>query len=338
MSDIENDQKGGIGQERVYVSEIQRFCVHDGPGIRTVVFVLGCPLRCKWCQNPENMKPVPQLLFSGGGCIGCGACVPACPRGANTVDGDEHCLLDRKACTACGRCAEVCQPGARKLSGTPYTVDEVYEEIIKDRVVYSNTGGGVTLSGGEFAMYPDFARRLLERCKRENIHTALETCGYVKWEAFERIAPYTDLFLYDIKALDQKTHKEWTGVDNKQILENLSRLPSLGKEIIARVPLVPGVNDDEGEFTGIVELVRSLDSVRGLHIMPFHHIGRTKYEMLDKPYLVGGLKEPDERLLERCRDIAKTHGLLVDIGGSDCFTAVEKKRAKRDERFFIYDF
>jgi pyruvate formate lyase activating enzyme len=338
LSKFANDGKEGKKQERVYISEIQRFCVHDGPGIRTVVFVLGCPLDCKWCQNPENIKVEPQLLYSGGKCFGCAACVTVCPAGANTVDAGGTCRIDRKACTACGRCVEVCHPGARKLSGTAYTVDEVYREISKDSVVYSNTAGGVTLSGGEFTMYPDFARRLLARCKRENVHTALETCGYAKWEVFERIAPYTDLFLYDIKTRDPKKHREWTGVDNTLILDNLSRLSAMGKEIIVRVPLVPGVNDDEGEFTGIVELVRSLPAVNVLHIMPFHHIGRTKYEMLDQPYRVGGLKEPTERVLERCKLIAQKHQLLVDIGGSNCFTAAPKKQDGLKEKFHIYDF
>lgn len=330
--------KGRHREDRVYISEIQRFCVHDGPGIRTVVFVLGCPLSCKWCQNPENIRALPQLLFSRGKCIGCSACIGACPEQANTVDKSGKCRIDRKICTACGRCVEVCYPGARKLSGTQYTVDEVFKEIMKDRIIYSNTNGGVTLSGGEFTMFADFAARLLEKCKKENIHTALETCGYSKWEIFVRIASYTDMFLYDIKTIDPQKHRKWTGVDNERVLNNLSRLADMGKEIIVRVPLIPGVNDDEGEFTGIVEFVRSLRTVNILHIMPFHHIGQTKYEMLDQPYHVSGMKQPPESVLWRCKRIAEEHQLLVDIGGSNCFTANPKKQGGRKKQFYIYDF
>ena len=193
-NDIEN-HKERLREDRVYISEIQRFCVHDGPGIRTVVFVLGCPLVCKWCQNPENIRALPKLLFSRGKCIGCKGCIDICPEGANAVDESGKCRVDRTICTSCGCCVDVCYPGARKLSGKQYTVDEVFHEIMRDRIVYENTAGGVTLSGGEFTMYTDFAARLLERCRKEKIHTALETCGYAEWEAFERIAPHTDMFL-----------------------------------------------------------------------------------------------------------------------------------------------
>lgn len=331
-------QKDECNNDRVFISEIQRFCVHDGPGIRTVVFVLGCSLRCKWCQNPENLRVNPQLMFLCEKCVGCSACHQVCPVHTNIFDETGKIKINRSLCTNCGQCVEVCYPGARKLCGKPYTVDEVYHEIIRDRIVYRNTSGGVTLSGGEFTLFPDFACKLLDKCKQSNIHTALETCGYVKWEIIKRIARFTDLFLYDIKIIDPEKHRKWTGVDNKLILDNISRLASMGKNIIVRVPLIPGFNDDDHQFGRIVEFVRSLHTIDVLHIMPFHHIGESKYEMLDMPYHVRKLKEQNENVIKRCKHIGEENQLHVDIGGSNCFSMVGEKRQGQNNKFYIYDF
>lgn len=322
--------------DRIYISNIQRFSVHDGPGIRTLVFFLGCPLRCKWCQNPENLKAQPQLTYNRQDCIGCGECLKVCPQDAISVDQKGRIQTDRNRCEACGRCVEVCFPGARSICGTSYTVEGCFKEILKDRVFYRNSGGGVTLSGGEPTMYPDFVSRLLELCQEEGIYTAIETCGHTNWKSLERVARFTDLFLYDIKAIDPEKHRRWTGVDNRRILSNARRLARMKKKMIVRVPLIPGVNDNEQEFRRIVEFAKSLETVKTMHLLPFHHIGKSKYETLDMDYAVNKLKEPDEKKIEKCRQIGEQYGLRVDIGGSGFVSEGPEPRAKQKEAFFIY--
>jgi pyruvate formate lyase activating enzyme len=211
----------------------------------------------------------------------------------------------------------VCHSGARKLSGRVYSVEEVWNEVIKDRVFYRNTSGGVTLSGGEITLYPDFADALLTRCREEGIHTAVETCGYAPWESLAGTVRNCDLILYDIKLIDSERARIWTGAGNDLVLENAGRLASGGKHIVVRVPLVPGVNTDDGELVRIAEFVRSLGSIGTLHILPFHHFGRSKYEALGMAYPLDGMEEPDAETIDRCEAIAERHGLKVDIGGSD---------------------
>lgn len=322
----------------VHVSNIQRFSVHDGPGIRTIVFFLGCPLQCQWCQNPENLRPQPQLTYNWGDCIGCGRCLDVCPQDAIYMDKKGRIQTDRNRCEACGRCVEVCFPGARSICGKAYTVADCFREILKDKVFYNNTGGGVTLSGGEPTMYPDFASRLLELCQEERIYTAIETCGHASWKSLEKIARFTDLFLYDIKAIDPKKHRQWTGVDNRLILSNARRLAKMKKEMIIRVPLIPGVNDDEEEFKRIAEFVKSLETVKTMHVLPFHHIGKSKYETLDMDYAVSELKEPEAEKIEKCQRIGEQYGLRVDIGGSGFISEGHETKAKPKRTFYIYPY
>jgi pyruvate formate lyase activating enzyme len=215
-------------------------------------------------------------------------------------------------------------------------VDECFKEILKDRVFFRNTAGGVTLSGGEPTMYPEFVSRLLKLCREEGIYTAIETCGYTSWKSLEKVAKSTDLFLYDIKAIDPKKHREWTGAGNRLILSNARKLAQIKKKMIIRVPLIPGVNDDEEEFKRIVEFAKSLETVETMHLLPFHHIGRSKYETLDMDYAVGGLKEPDEEKIEKCRRIGEEAGLRVDVGGSGFVSESPKRREKEEEPFYIY--
>jgi pyruvate formate lyase activating enzyme len=231
---------------------------------------------------------------------------------------------------------DVCFLGARGIYGKSYTVEDCFEEILKDKVFYRNTGGGVTLSGGEPTLYPDFLIRLFELCKEEGIHTAIETCGYTSWKSFEKIAGSIDLFLYDIKVIDPEKHRVWTGVDNRLILRNAQKLARMGKKMIVRVPLVPGVNDGEEEFRRIAEFAKSLETVKTMHLLPFHHIGQSKYETLDMEYAVSDLAEPNQGTIRKCRRIAEEVGLRVNIGGSGFVSESPETDETPRESFFIY--
>jgi len=271
-------------------------------------------------------------------CIGCGECVKACTEGAIYIDGNGQLVTEREKCTICGECVNVCYSKARMICGKCYTVEELFKEIMKDKVTFFETSGGVTLSGGEFTLYPEFVCELLEKCRNEHIHTAIETCGYVKWSSLLRIEPYVDLFLYDVKLISPDKHKEWTGIDNSLILENLKKLSGMGSNIIIRVPLIPGVNDDEEEFTRIAEYVKSLGNITDIHIMPFHQLGSSKYKAIGLDYTLTDLTEDNSEKIEKCRIIAQNHGLKVDIGGSDIVSGKKEQKEKKEINYFIYKF
>lgn len=311
-----------------FISNIQRFSVHDGPGIRTIIFFMGCILRCKWCQNPENLKARPQLMFNRQECISCGECVKVCPEHAIYFNEKGEIQTDREKCKTCGNCAEVCYPEARKICGRSYTVDEVFKEILKDKIFYKNTSGGVTLSGGECTLFTEFVCELLEKCQQGSIHTTVETCGYTKWENIEKIAKFTDLFLYDIKVINPDKHRKWTGVDNSIILDNVYKLAKIGKNIIIRVPLIPSINDDEKEFRKIAEFVNSINGVNILHILPFNQFGKSKYKSLDMKYSLNELKEQNEEAISRCKYIGKQYNLFINIGGSGFVSEIPRNQKK----------
>jgi pyruvate formate lyase activating enzyme len=314
----------------VNVSNVQRFCVHDGPGIRTVVFFLGCPLRCRWCQNPETLDREPVLMFNKEKCVGCAACDEACAEKATyqSSDGTRH--FERARCTTCGRCVLSCYFKARELSGRAFTARTLLEEILKDRVVFGNSGGGVTLSGGEPMIYPGFVAELLSGCRNRGIHTAVETCGSVPWGHFEQVLPFADLFLYDIKLIDAQKHEQWTGVHNSVILDNARVLCERGKRIIVRVPLIHQVNDDDGEFTAIARFAVGLKNVDELHILPFHQVGSSKYALVGKDYGMQGVSEENDQRIARCRQIAEGLGLRVSVGGTGFRTYVDVQRVERE--------
>jgi pyruvate formate lyase activating enzyme len=324
------------GRSAAYVSNIQRFCVHDGPGIRTTVFLLGCPLRCRWCQNPENLAREPALLFNAGQCAGCGACLEVCEHGAVSRGDDGGLRFDRARCTACGRCVPSCWFKARELAGRLYSVPALLEEVLKDRVAFRNSGGGVTLSGGEPLLEPEFASRLLEACGRAGLHTAVETCGAVPWGHFERVLPHVDLFLYDLKLTDPEKHRRWTGGDNRAVLSNARALAQAGKRLIVRVPLVPGVNDDDGEFEAIAGFAAGLRNVEELHLLPFHQVGASKYALAGLAYRMQDLPEQNDERVARCRRIAEEQGLRVSVGGAGFRNDVDTGRAK-ERSTFLYD-
>ena len=304
------------------ITDIQHFNVHDGPGIRTVVFFQGCPLRCRWCQNPETISLEPKMLYNPALCIGCGACISACPSGSLSEEGGAF-RYDPLKCLRCGSCQAQCFTRSRKLSSAVMTLDQVYDQVMKDQVVYRKSGGGITVSGGEPLLHIDFNTALLARVKASGVTTAVETAGYVPWEYFERIAGYVDTFLFDLKMHDVNAHRRWTGVDNGRIKENLRRLCRTHDNVVVRIPLIPTVNDTEEEFTAMMRFVKGLIHINSVHILPFHSLGAGKYSMLGEAYEMAELPEENQSGIERCMAIAEAMRIKVNLGGTGF---VEDKR------------
>ena len=275
------------------VFDIQQFCIHDGPGIRTTVFLKGCSLRCLWCHNPESISPTPEISFTPSKCIGCGYCFRVCPVGAHRMEGDQR-VYDRDKCTACGKCTQECYAGALELAGREMSVGEVMSEVLKDKPFYETSNGGMTLSGGEPLAQPKFTKALLAAAKAEGLHTCVDTSGGATWEQHESILPLVDLFLFDIKCLDPKRHKALTGVDIGPIQENLGKLDASGAAYLLRVPAVPGVNLVAGFLEALAALTLSLNNCRGLEILPYHGMARSKYERFGKEYSLAVLTTPTD--------------------------------------------
>ncbi|MGC8837437.1 MAG: glycyl-radical enzyme activating protein [Anaerolineae bacterium] len=298
-----------------WVFNIQRFSVHDGPGIRTTVFLKGCPLRCVWCDNPESQSVAPQIVFWKERCIRCGACLVACPHSALVEDegGGRKVLVER--CDFCGRCLDACYTGALEQLGQWMTPEEVVEAVEADRPFYEQSGGGVTLSGGEPLAQWAFAREVLRGCRERGIHTALETCGHAPWEVWEAVLPYVDLVLYDLKEVDRARHQRFTGVDNALILENLRRLAGTGKKVVVRRPVIPGYNDSEESIRALAQVVRSLGSVDEVHLLPYHRLGQGKYERLGMDYALKDVPSLREEDVAGLRAILLAYGLRVRVGG-----------------------
>lgn len=257
------------------VFDVKRFAVHDGPGIRTTVFLKGCPLRCHWCHNPESQRPDRELLDSPSRCHGCGACVAVCPAGAiRRVDGVYR--TDRRACSACGACVAVCPDRLRTIVGEIRTVRELMEEIERDSLFYEQSSGGVTISGGEPLAQHVFTFELLRACKDQRIHTALDTCGHAPRDVLERMADGVDLYLYDLKHTDPDRHLQATGVTSGRALDNLEYLASEGRRIWIRIPLIPGFNDDAASLEALGRRIAGLGGIEAVQILPYHRIGEAK--------------------------------------------------------------
>ena len=257
------------------IFEIKRFAVHDGDGIRTTVFFKGCPLKCVWCHNPEGIEFLPQAAFYENKCIGCGECAEVCLSGAHIIGGG----FEREKCIACGKCADVCLGDAMVFYGRETEVDELMPKLLEDMDFYKNSGGGVTLSGGECLMQADFCKELLKRLKENHIHTAVDTCGFVSGEAIDKVMPYTDIFLYDIKAFDEEVHIKCTGQSNKLILQNLKYIDRCGKKIEIRIPYVTGFNDSQ--IPKIAEFLKGLRNITKVRILPYHNYSGSKYNSLN---------------------------------------------------------
>lgn len=349
------------------IFNIQKYSLHDGPGIRTTVFLKGCPLRCRWCHNPESQSSAPELIYWESRCVGCGACVKACPsaalalveaavetgttsslpffycyqminanpaeRGMVTRTGDEipapaaapssargsaatHFIsYDRTKCTSCGRCASACAAGAREIAGRTVTTAAVMADILRDRIFYDQSGGGVTFSGGEPLMQPAFLKGLLESCREEGLRTTVDTSGFASWEALEPLVPLVDLFLYDVKLMDDRKHVKYTGASNRIVLDNLKRLAAGHPGVLARIPLIPGVNDDDHNIGCTGEFLRRCGVTR-VSVLPYHSLGADKYRRLGRDYLLANLLPPTKEAVDGAADILRGLGLTVSSGSS----------------------
>ena len=286
---------------KAIISDIKRFAVHDGDGIRTTVFLKGCPLKCVWCHNPEGIGFKPQLAYYESKCIGCGECALVCPAKAQKLTENGH-VFDRALCIACGKCESVCLGEALKFYGKEMMPQELLPLLLEDRDFYEVSGGGVTLSGGECLSQADFCAELLRALKEKGIHTAVDTCGFVSQSALDQVIPYTDVFLYDIKAFDEDVHRRCTGRSNKQILENLVYLDSCGKDIEIRIPYVPGFNDDQ--IHKIAAFLKNLNHVKAVKVLPYHNYAGSKYAAL-------GMTNTLPEKLPTAEAVAKAEALVI---------------------------
>ena len=293
------------------IFNIQRFSVNDGPGIRTTVFMKGCMLNCLWCHNPESKSAKPQIFLTPRLCVGCGECIQACERQLHSFTEDGKHLIDRANCGLCGKCAEACV-GALEVCGKEMTPEEIVKEVLKDKPFYENSGGGMTVSGGDPLFAPDFTLALFKEAKSQGLHTCIETSGFAKWEKLEALIPYVDLFLWDVKETDSTRHEEYTGVQNGLILENLKRLDAAGAKTVLRCPIIPGCNDREEHFAGIAALAESLENVQEINIEPYHPLGQSKAEAIGEEYALAGLTFPKEEVVkEWMAEVQK--GTRVDV-------------------------
>jgi pyruvate formate lyase activating enzyme len=291
------------------IFDIKRYAIHDGPGIRTTVFFKGCPLSCWWCHNPEGKEFKRELMIWPNRCIKCQTCMSACPNSAILLSNNSI-VTERDKCKVCGKCVAKCPANAREIVGKTVSADDVMHEVEKDREFYGETGG-LTVSGGEPFAQPAFLRVLLNRCKDTGIHTTVDTSGYVESKILTKISNMVDLFLYDMKMMDCKKHRQHTGVSNKSIIENLRMLDKLGKQIIVRFPLIPRINNTEDNITSMCELLSELKNVRGISILPYHRLGVDKAKRLGK--VVKVCANPSDKLLNQAMKLIKRFGLAVNV-------------------------
>lgn len=305
--------QGFQGDTKGIVFNIQRYSIHDGPGIRTTVFLKGCPLRCLWCSNPESQNSWPEVAHNDSLCNQCGQCLGVCDEQAISVD-DKGIFINRKRCTNCGKCVEVCTPEALKIFGKKVSIEEVFKEVEKDVQFYRNSGGGVTVSGGEPLAQPAFVAALFRLCQDAGINTCLDTCGYAGASALEQVLPYTSLVLFDVKLSDPRAHRRWTKRSNERIIRNLRLVAMKGIATIIRVPLVPGFNDSDEELKGIARTVAgALKGVGKVNLLPYHRYGVGKFKMLDRRYRLDSLARPKDAKLQRAKEIFGSFGFGCEV-------------------------
>ncbi len=294
------------------VFNIQRYSIDDGPGIRTTVFLKGCPLSCVWCSNPESQNIAPELMHRESLCKRCYRCVAACPLGAIAV-GPDGIVIDRDTCNACGDCVEACPHGAMRIAGKEMTVDEVFDAVKRDADFYLDSGGGVTISGGEVLLQADFALALLKRCREAGFHTCVDTAGAGELEDLRRLIPYVDLFYFDIKHLDSEMHRAMTGLSNKRILRNFEEVAASGVPLVVRVPVVPGFNERSEDIAAIAEMVAVAAPRATVHLLPYHRYGQQKYAMLGLDYELAAAETPSQEFLKAACEIVKSRELLCEV-------------------------
>lgn len=297
------------------IFDVKRYAINDGPGIRVAIFLKGCPLRCRWCHNPESISANVQKMYNKAKCIGCNGCVEACPENACTL-GPEGIITDLSLCTGCGICAEVCPTKATEMSGRVATVKEILAIVEKERIFFDQSGGGVTFSGGEPLRQPEFLMALLGELGKESIHRAVDTSGFAPKEILLDVARHTDLFLYDLKMMDSSRHKKWTGVDNRIILENLKLLATTGACINIRIPLIKGVNADQENLEKSAAFVAGLSGdKKSVSILPYHHTMAGKHQRLGQVFDAGNMSESTDMEKSRVLELFASFGLQATIGG-----------------------
>ncbi|MDA8235059.1 MAG: glycyl-radical enzyme activating protein [Clostridia bacterium] len=294
------------------IFNIQRYSLDDGPGIRTTVFLKGCPLECLWCSNPESQNPWPEVTHRDASCIKCGRCVEVCPVQAISINENAF-IINREKCTRCAKCTEVCSAEALKIIGKEMSVEEVFIEVMRDIEYYQNSGGGITVSGGEVLTQPEFAANLLKKCRDAGMHTCLDTSGYGDTGALKKILPYTSLVLFDLKHMDPTAHHKLTGQSNELILRNLQVIVESGVPVMIRVPIIPGLNDSEENIKAIARTVSGMTTAPRIDLLPYHRYGMGKYKMLDLEYQLADIARPSDEQLDRAKEIVESYGLGCEI-------------------------
>lgn len=304
--------------ETPYIFNIQKFSTHDGDGVRTTIFFKGCPLRCMWCHNPESQHYYKELIFHHHKCTACGRCVAKCKQGANSIV-DGKIVFDRSKCTACGVCTDWCITEARELAGKEYTVDALVKEAMKDKIFYEQSGGGVTLSGGEVmaSQHMDYVEEVCRKLHENGVSVFIDTSGYTDYENLKRILPYVDVFLYDIKVMDPEDHKKYIGVDNALILENLKKLSDEGAGLYIRLPIIQQVNATDEHIESVIHFLKENNiHARQVNLLPYHDIGKGKYASLDMEYHDDEMSVPVSELMEHFKSMFEEQGFnKVNIGG-----------------------
>ena len=316
------------------VFNVQRFSIHDGPGIRTTIFLKGCPLRCLWCHNPEGMSALPSVSFLPEKCMACGECVRICEHSAHqfeasgTAGGAVTHLYNREACEKCGNCTEFCDSGGLEFVGRPMTVDDVMKEVNQDKPFYAKSGGGMTISGGEPLVQIDFTLALLRAAREQEIHRCVETSGFASWERFKPLLPLVDLFLYDWKETDDQRHRDFTGQSNVVILENLRSLHAVGASVQLQCPIVPGFNNRLDHFEGIAALAQSLPNLKGVQLLPYHPLGESKLKRFGLSAAADMPRQPlDATQLEHWSNWLREKGVKV-VDGNGTATASTHQQVK----------
>jgi pyruvate formate lyase activating enzyme len=296
------------------VLSITRMTIHNGPGIRTLILFKGCPLHCLWCSTPESQKAEPEIAIYPSKCTHCGECVPVCPLNAINLT-NETISINRSLCNNCGKCAQVCYPEAIKLLGQPMTIEELLEEAKKDIIFYKHSGGGVTISGGEPLLDSAFTVKLLRAFKEEGISVGVDTCGHVPWENIEQVLPHIDFFLWDIKHMNPEKHRKLTGVSNKLILSNIRSVSERNIPLYIRVAVIPGYNDSEENIRATCEFAQALSSVVEVGLLPLHHLGKARYDSLNRAYPVANIPFVPDSVLQNMKRLVESYGLKCSIGG-----------------------